>query len=78
MNSHERSFTPATTAVTAASMPASTGSGGRSRRRWIAVIVAAVLLAGAALATFWYFQRCGNCGGGPILCPDPCTLPIFS
>ena len=70
MNSHERRFTPADT------MPANTGR--RSGRRWIAAILAGVLVAGAAgLTALWYFRLCGDCGG-PILCTDPCTLPTFS
>jgi flagellar basal body-associated protein FliL len=65
MNFPERSFTPV------AKHPS------RKRRRWIAVIMAGVLLAGAVgIWAFWYLRVCGNCG--PILCDDPCTLPTFS
>jgi hypothetical protein len=66
MNSHERGFTPIAVAAP-----------GRNRRRWMAIVLAGVLVFGATgAAAIWYFRLCGNCGG-PILCTDPCTLPTF-
>jgi hypothetical protein len=67
MNPHERAFTPV------AAPPAA----GWRRRRWIAAIVAGVLVVGAAgVAALWYFRVCRDCA--PILCDDPCSLPTFS
>jgi hypothetical protein len=68
MNPHKQSITSAALA------PAPRWS----RRRLIVVIVVGVLVVSAsAYLALRYFILCGNCGGGPILCPDPCTLPTF-
>ncbi len=67
-------MTPHETAASIVAKPA-----GWTRRRKLAVaIVALIVLGAAALSAFWYFRSCGDCGRGPILCPDPCTLPHFS
>jgi hypothetical protein len=48
-----------------------------SRRRLIAVIIAAVLgVSASGYLALRYFVGCGNCDA-PILCTDPCTLPTF-
>ena len=68
MNPHERS-------IAQSPLPPAATPG---RRRWIIAVIAGVAILGATgTLGVWYLTRCGNCGGSPILCDDPCTLPTF-
>jgi hypothetical protein len=53
--------------------------GRRTRRRKLALAVAAAIILGGVIGygAMKYFWRCGDCGG-TIICPEPCRLPHFS